>query len=120
MKRKDFRRRPISFPEPFVRPVTGAGVFFPLSAANEKSRPRARKIFIIKQARRLASTNGTQKKLRRILIFDDHPDSLRLVFGHRANPHVDPSAPERVSSLELILVSILMIGGLVGMFWPLL
>jgi hypothetical protein len=119
MKRKDFRRRPISFPEPFVRPATGAGVF-PLSAANEKSRPRARKIFIIKQARRLASINGTQKKLRRILIFDDHPDSLRLVFERGANPHVDPSAPERVSSLELILVSILTMVAFLGMFWPLL
>ena len=116
MKRKDFRHRPIS--SPFVRPITGASVF-PLSAASERPRRRSRKIFVIKQARRLASTNGTEKKLRRILIFDDHPDSLRLVFGYRANSHVDPSPSEDVNSWELILVSILMMAALVGMFWPL-
>src|SRR6266404_2583127 len=109
MKRKDFRHQPISFPGRFVRPTTGPSLYR-LPAASEKPRRRTRRIFVIKQARRLASTNGTQKKLRHILIFDDHPDSLRLVFGHRANPHVDPSAPERVSSLELILVSIVMMG----------
>jgi hypothetical protein len=118
MKRKDFRHRPISFPEPFVRPVTGASAF-PLSAANEKSRPRARKIFIIKQARRLASTNGTQKKLRRILIFDDHPDTLRLVFGRDASLHDDLSVLPRATSWDLILVSILATVAFLGMFWPL-
>jgi len=119
MKRKDFRHRPISFPERFVRPTTGPSLYR-LSAASEKPRRRARRIFVIKQARRLASTNGTEKKLRRILIFDDHPDSLRLVFERGANPHVDHSAPERVSSLELILVSILTMVAFLGMFWPLL
>ena len=74
---------------------------------------------MIKQVRRLESTTGTQKKIRRILIFDNHPDSLRLVFGRRANPHIHLSAPERVISWELILVSILIMGALIGMFWPL-
>ena len=119
MKRKDFRRRPISFPERFVRPTTGPSLYR-LSAANEKSRPRARKIFIIKQARRLASTNGIQKKLRRILIFDDHPDSLRLVFERGASRHDDLTVPPRATSWDLILVSILAMVALIGMFWPLL
>ena len=57
--------------------------------------------------------------MRRILIFDDHPDSLRLVFGGGANPHIDLSAPQRVSSWELVLVSILIMVALIGMFWPL-
>jgi hypothetical protein len=117
MKRKDFRNRPIL--SAFVRPITGASVF-PLSAASEKPRRRTRKIFVIKQARRLASTNGTQKKLRRILIFDDHPDTLRLVFGRGASGHDDLSVPPRVTSWELILVSILAVGAFLGMFWPLL
>lgn len=72
---------------------------------------------MIKQVRRLESTTGTHKKIRCILIFDNHPDSLRLVF--RANPHIHLSAPERVISWELILVSILIMGALIGMFWPL-
>jgi hypothetical protein len=74
---------------------------------------------VIKQLRRLESTTGTHKKIRRILIFDSHPDSLRLVFGRRANPHIHLSAPERVISWELILVSILTMVALIGMFWPL-
>ena len=117
MKRKDFHHRPIS--SPFVRPTTGPSLYR-LSAANEKSRPRARKIFIIKQARRLASTNGIQKKLRRILIFDDHPDSLRLVFERGASRHDDLTVPPRATSWDLILVSILAMVALIGMFWPLL
>jgi hypothetical protein len=117
MKRKDFRRRPIS--SPFVRPITGARVFR-LPAASEKPRRRTRKIFIIKQARRLASTNGAEKKLRRILIFDDHPDSLRLVFGPGASRYDDLSVSPRVTSWDFILVSILAVVAFLGMFWPLL
>jgi len=116
MKRKDFRRRPIS--SPFVRPITGASVF-PLSAASERPRRRTRKIFVIKQARRLASTNGTEKTLRRILIFDDHPDSLRLVFERSASRHDDLTVPPRATSWDLILVSILATVAFLGMFWPL-
>jgi len=119
MKRKDFRHRPISFPEQFVRPNAGASVF-PLFAASENPRRRTRKIFIIKQARRLAPTNGTEKKFRRILIFDDHPDSLRLVFGPGASRHDDLSVPPRATSWDFILVSILAIVAFVAMFWPLL
>jgi hypothetical protein len=59
------------------------------------------------------------KTIRRVLIFDNHPDSLRLVFGRQASPHLDPSRPPRVSPWELILVSILIMGALIGMFWPL-
>jgi hypothetical protein len=117
VKRKDFRGRSIS--SPFVRPIAGPGLF-PRSAASEKPRRRTRKIFVIKQARRLASTNGTEKKLRRILIFDDHPDTLRLVFGPGVSGHDDLSVPSRVTSWEFIFVSILAIVAFLGMFWPLL
>lgn len=115
MKRKDFRHRPIS--SPFVRPTTGPSLFR-LSAASEKP-GRTRRIFVIKQARRLASTNGRQKKLRRILIFDDHPDTLRLVFGRDASLHDDLSVSPRATSWDLILVSILATVAFLGMFWPL-
>ena len=74
---------------------------------------------MIKQVRRLKSTIGTRTKIRRILIFDNHPDSLDLVFGRQASPHLDLSRPPRVSPWELILVSILTMVALIGMFWPL-
>jgi len=59
------------------------------------------------------------KTVRRVLIFDNHPDTLRLVLGQHANPNAGPSAPEPSGSWYLILVSILTMGALVGMFWPL-
>jgi hypothetical protein len=80
---------------------------------------RTRKIFVIKQVRRLELTTGAHKKIRRILIFDNHPDSLRMVFEGGANPPGDLSVPQHVSSWEPILVSILTIGALIGMVWPL-
>jgi hypothetical protein len=89
---------------------------------------RAKRIFVIKQSSRpfdscsgraLPATNAARKRIQHILIFDDHPDSLRLVFGRRVNPHVHLSAPPPASSWELILVSMLTMGALVAMFWPL-
>jgi hypothetical protein len=67
----------------------------------------------------LPSANSTGRKIQRVLIFDNHPDSLRLVFGGRPHPFVDLSRPERISLWELVIVSILVIAGLVGIFWPL-
>jgi len=88
---------------------------------------RAKKIFVIKRSSRPFDfrsgqplpANAARKKIRRILIFDDHPDSLRLVFGRRVNPHAHLSAPPPANSWELILVSMLTMGALVAMFWPL-
>jgi hypothetical protein len=118
MKRKDFRRQPVSFPEPFVRHVTG-GKVLGASSVRQKPRGRAKGIFVMKQRSRLTSAGGAGKEIRRILIFDNHPESLRLVLCGRANPHVGLSAPARVSRWELILVSILTMAALAGMFWPL-
>src|SRR5437762_3982797 len=43
---------------------------------------RAKRIFIIKQAIHLPPTNSAEgRNMQHILIFDDHPESLRLVFG---------------------------------------
>jgi hypothetical protein len=74
---------------------------------------------VIKQVRRLRSTTGEHKKIRRVLIFDNHPDSLRLVLQASAKPHGNLSVSRRVSSWELVLVSVLTMGALIGMFWPL-
>lgn len=92
----------------------------PVFSATGRQHGQTRKIFVIKQTSRLASTNAAGKKIRRVLIFDDHPESLRLVFGRRPHPKVDLSRPQRIALWELLIVSILMIAGLVTMFWPLL
>jgi hypothetical protein len=119
MKRTSFRKGVMVFPRPLVRPVIDRQLNLAQTSSGSGQRRRTRKIFVIKQTSRLPLTNAAGRKIRRILIFDDHPDSLRLIFGRRANPHVDLFSPQRVSSWELILVSILTMGVLIGMFWPL-
>src|ERR1700730_15193813 len=120
MKRKSFNHRQMLFPAPFVRPIANhqpnLARAFSLSG---QPGVRAKRIFAIKESNRLPAPNAARKKIRHILIFDDHPDSLRLVFGRRVNPHVHLSAPPPASSWELILVSILTMGVLVAMLWPL-
>jgi len=119
----------MSFPAPFVRPIgnhqPNLARPFPVSRQRDI---RAKKVFVIKESSRplgsrsgqaLPATNAARKRIQRILIFDDHPDSLRLVFGRRVNPQAHLSAPRPASSWELILVSLLTAGALVAMFWPL-
>jgi hypothetical protein len=89
------------------------------TAATRQSRYRTRKIFIIKQTSRLPSAGSAGGKMRRILVFDNHPDSLRLVFGPLANRYLDPSVPPRAVLWTSIIGSLLTIAVLVGMFWPL-
>jgi hypothetical protein len=121
MKREWPQYRGTARPAPqFVRP--GADDQLNLGGAlfESERRVRTKKIFIVRKTTRLPSTNAAGKKIRRILIFDNHPESLRLVFGHRPHRDVDLSRPAQVISWELILVSILAVAGLVGMFWQLL
>src|SRR5260370_5036499 len=119
MKRERRHYRGMALPTSFVRRITEGQLNLPQTSSGDRQRVRTRKIFIIKKTSRLPSTNAAGKKIRRILIFDNHPDSLRLVFGERANPYVDLSVPQRVSSWELVLVSILIIIASFGMFWRL-
>jgi hypothetical protein len=121
MKRKSSRYRAMPFPARLVRPIENRHPNLSrLPSASRLPGVRAKKIFVIKQEIHLLQTNAAGNKIRRILIFDNHPDSLRLVFGGGANPHGDLSVPQPASSWDLILVSILTMGALIGMFWPLL
>jgi hypothetical protein len=120
MKRKSSRYRAMPFPARLVSPIAhGHPNLARLSFANGQSSPRTRKIFVIKQSRRLPATNAAGKKIQRILIFDNHPDSLRLVFGRGATPWVDLSDRQHGSSWVLVLVCVLALIALIGMFWPL-
>jgi hypothetical protein len=92
-------------------------VHFP--SASGRAGVRAKRIFVVTQISRLPATNSAAgKKLRRILIFDDHPASLRLVFGRRADLHVHPSDPQGTTASGVALLWILIVGLMIGMFWP--
>jgi len=116
MKRKSFGTRQIQFPAPLVGTIAAReSKLAQTSSGIRQAGLRRKRLFIIKQV----GLSGTDKKIRRVLIFDNHPDSLRLVFeGGAISQHELPKS-RHVSSWELIFVSILIIGGLVGMFWPL-
>src|SRR5438067_2048787 len=121
MKREWSHYRGTALPASFVRPSAGDHLNFSRTfSLPGQRRSRKRKIFIIKKTSRLPSTNGPDKKIRRILIFDNHPESLRLVFARRPDRHVDVPVPQRVTSWELIIVCSLTVVGLIGMFWPIL
>jgi hypothetical protein len=90
---------------------------FPL--ASGQSRIRVRRIFVIKRASLLPATNTQGKTIQRILIFDDHPASLRLVFGRRTSSQVGWTAPPSAKGWELLLGWMLLLGVLIMMFLPL-
>ena len=54
--------------------------------------------------------------MQHVLIFDDHPESLRLVFGG-ATAEIDLSRPRSASSRHLVLLSILIMGLLSAILW---
>jgi hypothetical protein len=76
-----------------------------------------KRFFIIKQAVQLQPTSSAgSRTVQHVLIFDDHPESLRLVFGGAA-AQVDLSRPPRASSRHLVLLSILIMGLLSAILW---
>jgi hypothetical protein len=106
-------------PSPFVRPVPERQPSLtPQFSVGGEAGVRSRKIFIIKQVR--VQANDPRKKIRRILIFDNHPDSLRLVFGRRADSNVHFSHSERMTSSGVALLWILVVVLMIGMVWPIL
>src|SRR5438477_8677696 len=111
MKRKDFHSRRMVLPASFVRPVTNREPSFARdSFSSGQPRIHAKRIFIIRQATSFPATNSAAgKNVQHILIFDDHPDSLRLVLGEPASPDVDRAAPRRVT-FWVVLFSMLMLG----------
>ena len=116
MKRKSFRDRQIQVPAPLIGPIAAReSKFAQTSSGIREPRLRRKRLFIIKQV----SRSGTDKKIRRVLIFDNHPDSLRLIFEGGAISHHELPKSRHVSSWELIIVCSLTVVGLIGMFWPL-
>jgi hypothetical protein len=96
----------------------------------DSSGSRRRKIFAI-VAPPMPADHG-RKTIQRVLIFDNHPDSLRLVSGQNLNPDVDLAAgrvrgaaairlrtPRHASHSHLILGLALIVTLVLTMFWPL-
>jgi len=54
------------------------------------------------------------KTIRHVLIFDDHPASVRLLLGS------DPAPRRRNKFLYVVLAIVLVLTTGLGMFWPLL
>jgi hypothetical protein len=121
MKREWAQNREMALPTSFVRPEIGdqLNVTRTFSLPGQR-RDRRRKTFVVKKTGRLLSANGPDKKVREILIFDNHPDTIRLISRTRPDPYVDLTRSPRVSSKELIIVCLLIVVGLIAMFWPLL
>jgi hypothetical protein len=102
---------------------------FRFPPAGQQPAVRVRKTFVvIKQSIRpfdsrsgpvLPARAAAGKTIRHILVFDDHPDSLRLVFGRRRRPRVDRPRPTSGGWWEPILGGLLITGALILMFLPL-
>jgi hypothetical protein len=118
MKERSFHHRARTFKARLFKPGKDRNSFRSLSP----SRPpgtRTKRIFIIKQAIQLPPTNSTAgKKVQHVLIFDDHPESLRLVFGS-TTPKLDFSPLPNANSWHLVLLSILVVGLVTAVLWPL-
>jgi len=56
----------------------------------------------------------------RVLIFDNHPDSLGLIFNGESNPPIELSSPRPLKVRYLILLAFLTLSGLTAIVWPLL
>jgi hypothetical protein len=120
MKRKVPRYRVMPFPAVPAIPDTtqdALGHRFPL--APEQSGLRARRIFVIERVSVLPATNTRVKTIRRILIFDDHPASLRLVFARRTSPQAGWTTTPSEKWWEFPLGCMLILGVLIIVFLPL-
>ena len=58
---------------------------------------------MIKGKKRVAANNGAAKTVQRILIFDNHPETLHLLFGRGAGAWADPEPEESTRWWEPVL-----------------
>jgi hypothetical protein len=119
MKKRSSHHRARTFNAPLLRlPAEGGSPnSFRFLRLGRRLGMGTKRFFIIKQAVQLPPTNSTESRtVQHVLIFDDHPESLRLVFGGAA-AQVDLSRPRSVSSWHLVLLSILLMGLLSAFLW---
>jgi hypothetical protein len=73
----------------------------------------------MKQTRLLAASNGPVKSVQHIVLFDDHPDSLRIIFGPSANSQTGDATDDGSSLREFVLPGIAILVAVIAMFLPL-
>src|SRR3954466_9464842 len=115
MKRKNSRDRGIVLRTSFVRPSRDSQPTpTDTSSAEERQRRGTRKIFIVREVQRLPAANTTSRKMQRILIFDNHPETLRLILGGRADADADFSEPQPTSLWEFVIATALTVVAVMG------
>ncbi|MEY2558201.1 MAG: hypothetical protein QOE34_1626 [Verrucomicrobiota bacterium] len=81
MKSNNYSYQKTTVQNRFVGEPNKDGSLSSVPSTNAPSCFRKRKIFVFRKTSFLPATKGPGKQIRRILIFDDHPASLRLVMG---------------------------------------
>jgi hypothetical protein len=77
-----------------------------------------KRIFAIVTPPLPASSGG--EAIRSILIFDNHPESLRLLYRQRSSRDVDLVATRRAHPMYLVFALLLILALSIAMFWPLI
>jgi hypothetical protein len=88
-----------------------------LSRLRDSTSLGRKRIFAIVSAPRSSGAAG--KAVRRILIFDNHPDSLRLIFERRPGPAAT-SSELQVTRRRYIVLGLLLTLILLAILWLLL
>lgn len=89
-----------------------------LRSLHDSKSSNRKRIFAI--VSRPIPTNVKGKTIRRIIIFDNHPDSLRVVLGSGRRLDTDDAVSRREKRTSIICGSILIAIVLGAMLWPLL
>jgi hypothetical protein len=91
-------------------------MFEPESVGDVARSPRGRIFAIVS---RPISIGIAGKTIRRVLIFDNHPESLRLVLQSSVDVSSDDAASRREKRASIICGSILIAIVIAAMLWPL-
>jgi hypothetical protein len=88
-----------------------------LGSVRDSTSSGKKRIFAIALRPIAAEVKG--KAIRRIVIFDNHPDSLRLVLQSRGDGGSDDAASRREKRTSIIFGSILIAAVIAAMLWSL-
>jgi hypothetical protein len=69
---------------------------------------------------RLPAGTDAARKIEHILIFDNHPESLRLLLGRPGSPRVSSSDLRRTTSSGIALLWILSVALMIATCWSVL
>src|SRR3954454_17089513 len=119
MKRKKFGQRPGLFPWQSVRQAAAPGGPRRASGVKQQRPSQKNRIFVVAQVGPFGRTSFSGGKQRHILIFDNHPESLRMVSRrHLSADLAHASFPPKHHDVILALFLMLLLAA--AMFWPLL